>query len=55
MTIWAWEPLAEKPRKGKPQPTKKRTEKRWIVLGKLVQDANKEGHQKYKEGYQEVV
>jgi hypothetical protein len=55
MTIWAWEPLAAKPRKGKPQPTKKRIEKRWTVLGQPVQATSKEGHQKDKEGYQEVV
>jgi hypothetical protein len=31
-----------------PQPTEQRTEKRWIVSGKLVQATSKEGHQKEK-------
>ena len=55
MTIWAWEPLTTKSRKGWPQPTEQRTEKRWTVLGKLVQAARKEGHQEDKERYREVV
>jgi hypothetical protein len=55
MAIWAWEPLTTKYRKGKPQPTKQRKEKIWIVSGQLVQATRKEGHQKDKERYQEVV
>jgi hypothetical protein len=40
-TIWAWEPLTTKSRKGWPQPTKQRIEKRWTVLGQLVQAQRK--------------
>jgi hypothetical protein len=54
-TIWAWEPLTTKARKGWPQPTKQRTEKRWTVSRQPVQAASKEGHQKDKERYREVV
>jgi hypothetical protein len=53
--IWAWEPLTTKARKGQPQPTEQRTEKRWIVSGQPVQATSKEGHQKDKERYWEVV
>jgi hypothetical protein len=55
VTIWAWEPLTTKAKKGHPQPTKQRTEKIWIVSGQLVQAARKEGHRKDKERYREVV
>jgi hypothetical protein len=55
MKIWAWEPLKTKSRQGRPQPTELRTEKIWIVLGQPVQFARKEGHQKNKERYREVV
>jgi hypothetical protein len=54
-TIWAWEPLTAKARKGRPQPTEQRTEKRWTVSGQPVQAARKEGHWKDKERYREVV
>jgi hypothetical protein len=30
-TIWAWEPLTEKARKGWPQPVEQRTKKRWTT------------------------
>jgi hypothetical protein len=55
VTIWAWEPRTTKARKGQPQPIEQRTEKRWIVSGQPVQSTSKEGHQKDKEIYQEVV
>jgi hypothetical protein len=55
MEIWAWEPLTKKSRKGKPQPTEQRTEKIWTVSGQPVQATSKEGHQKDKERYWEVV
>jgi hypothetical protein len=54
-TIWAWEPLTKKARKGWPQPTEQRIEKIWTVSGQPVQAASKEGHQKDKERYREVV
>jgi hypothetical protein len=54
-TIWAWEPLTTKARKGWPQPTEQRTEKIWTVSGQPVQAASKEGHRKDKERYREVV
>jgi hypothetical protein len=54
-TIWAWEPLTTKARKGRPQPIEQRTEKRWTTSGQPVQAASKEGHQKDKERYREVV
>ena len=54
-TIWAWEPLTTKARKGQPQPTEQRTEQRWTILGQPVQAASKEGHWKDKERYWEVV
>jgi hypothetical protein len=54
-TIWAWEPLTKKTRKGWPQPIEQRTEKIWTVSGQPVQATSKEGHQKDKEGYREVV
>jgi hypothetical protein len=54
-TIWAWEPLTTKARKGWPQPTKQRIEKIWTVSGQPVQAVRKEGHQKDKERYREVV
>jgi hypothetical protein len=53
--IWAWEPLTTKSRIGRPQPMEQRTEKIWIVSRQPVQDESKEGHQKDKERYQEVV
>jgi hypothetical protein len=53
--MWAWEPLTAKARKGQPQPIEQRTEKIWIVSGQPVQAASKEGHQKDKQGYREVV
>ena len=53
--IWVWESLTAKARKGWPQPIEQRTDKRWIVLGQLVQDASKEGHSSDKERYQELV
>jgi hypothetical protein len=53
--IWAWEPLTAKSKKGWPQPVEQRTKKRWIALGKPIQDARKEGNRKDKEIYQEVV
>jgi hypothetical protein len=40
VTIWAWEPLTIKARKGWPKPTKQRTEKRWIVSGQPIQAAS---------------
>jgi hypothetical protein len=43
-TRQAWEPLTAKVRKGKPQPTKKRTEKIWKNLGQPIQAARNEGH-----------
>jgi hypothetical protein len=46
---------SQKIRKGWPQPTKQRTEKRWIVSGQPVQATSKEGHWKDKERYREVV
>ena len=55
VAIWAWERLTTKDRKGWPQPTEQRTEKIWIVSVQLVQAASKEGHQKDKERYWEVV
>jgi hypothetical protein len=55
VTIWAWEPLTTKSRKGWPQPIEQRTEKIWTVSGQPVQAASKEGHQKDKERYREVV
>jgi hypothetical protein len=54
-TIWAWEPLTTKVRKGRPQPIEQRTDQIWIVSGQPVQDARKEGHRKDKERYREVV
>jgi hypothetical protein len=54
-TIWAWEPLTTKARKGWPQPIEQRTEKIWTVSGQPVQATSKEGHQKDKERYREVV
>jgi hypothetical protein len=54
-TIWAWEPLTTKSRKGHPQPTKQRIEKIWTVSKQPLQAARKEGNQKDKERYQEVV
>jgi hypothetical protein len=53
--IWALEPLTKKARKGRPQPTKQRIEKIWIVSGQPIQAVRKEGHQNDKERYQEVV
>jgi hypothetical protein len=55
MAIWAWEPLTKKAKKGRPQPTKQRIEKIWIVSRQPVQAASKEGHRKDKERYWEVV
>jgi hypothetical protein len=55
VTIWVGEPLTKKAKKGWPQPTKKRTEKIWTVLGQPIQAASKEGHRKDKERYREVV
>jgi hypothetical protein len=54
-TIWAWEPLTTKARKGRPQPIEQRTEKIWTVSGQPVQATSKEGHHKDKERYWEVV
>jgi hypothetical protein len=48
-------PSQQKPGKGGPNPQEQRTEKRWTVLGQPVQAASKEGHQKDKERYWEVV
>jgi hypothetical protein len=53
--IWAWEPLTTKARKGRPKPTKQRSNQRWTISGQPVQAASKEGHQKDKEIYWEVV
>jgi hypothetical protein len=55
VTIWAWEPLTTKARKGRPQPTEQRTEQRWTVSRQPVQAASKEGQRKDKERYREVV
>jgi hypothetical protein len=55
VTIWAWEPLTTKARKGQPQPIEQRIEKRWTVSGQPVQATSKEGHRKDKERYWEVV
>ena len=55
MEISAWEPLTLEASKGKPQPIEQRTEKRQTTSRQLVQDARKEGHQKEKERYREVV
>jgi hypothetical protein len=54
-TIWAWEPLTTKYRKGWPQPKEQRIEKIWTVSRQPVQAARKEGHQKDKERHREVV
>jgi hypothetical protein len=40
-TIWAWEPLTAKARKGWPQPTEQRIEKIWTVSGQPVQACKK--------------
>jgi hypothetical protein len=48
MTIWAWEPLTTKSRKGQPQPKEQRTEKIWTVSGQPAQSVRKEGHWKDK-------
>jgi hypothetical protein len=53
--IWAWEPLTTQATKGWPKPTDQRIDKQWTISGKPVQSASNEGHQKYKERYQEVV
>ena len=53
--IWAWEPLTTKAKKGRPQHVEQRTEKRWIVSGQPVLVVSKEGHQKDKKRYREVV
>jgi hypothetical protein len=55
MAIWAWEPLTTKVGKGRPQLTEQRIEKIWIVSGQPIHAASKEGHQKDKERYREVV
>jgi hypothetical protein len=55
VVIWAWEPLAEKARKGWLQPTEQRIDQIWKVLGQPFQAARKEGHRKDKERYSEVV
>jgi hypothetical protein len=55
VTIWAWEPLTTKSRKGWPQTIEKSAEKIWKSLGKPFQDISKEAHQKDKEIYREVV
>jgi hypothetical protein len=54
-TIWAWEPLTAKSKKGWPQLIEKRIEKRWTVSGQPVQATSKEGYRKDKERYREVV
>jgi hypothetical protein len=51
LTIWAWEPLTEKSRKGQAPTRRKKDKKIWIASGQPVQDARKEGHQKDKERY----
>jgi hypothetical protein len=53
--IWAWEPLTVKSKKWWPQPVEQRTEKIWIASRQPVKAASKEGHQKDKERYREVV
>jgi hypothetical protein len=53
--IWAWEPLTTKAKKGWPKPTKQRREKIQTTSGQPVEVACKEGHQKDKEIYREVV
>jgi hypothetical protein len=55
VAIWAWEPLVTKSRKGRPQPTELRTEKRWTVLGQPFQATIKQGHKKDKGRHWEVV
>ena len=55
MVVWVWEPLTAEVDQGYPQPTEQRTEKIWIVSGLPVQAASKEGDQKDKERYWEVV
>jgi hypothetical protein len=51
VTICAWEHLTTKSRKGWPQTT----DKIWKVSGQPIEAASKEGHQKDKERYWEVV
>jgi hypothetical protein len=55
VTIWAWEPLTAKSMKEQPQIVEKRIEKRRTASLQPVQAASKEGHQKDKERYREVV
>ena len=42
-------PLIKKARKGRPQPTEKRTEKRWTISGQPVQDTGKKGSREEKD------
>jgi hypothetical protein len=55
VTIWVREPLTTKAKKGHPQPTEQRIEKRCTVSRQPIQATRKEGHKKEKERYREVV